>query len=169
VVISDIADQTSLIAMNAAIEAANAGAYGEGFAVVSDEIRKLSEVSMAESREISNNIRSIKGGIDSVVTLSADAEGSFPSIYELIASLHELEEGIKQVVVEQNEGSKQILEALRDINGITEDVRSDYSEIKTGRVTAGAELPFLLEMSKPLMASMDEIMRDTRELNIATQ
>jgi methyl-accepting chemotaxis protein len=167
-VISGIASQTNLLSMNAAIEAAHAGDAGRGFAVVSDEIRKLAEISATQSKEISSDITSIKKVIDTVVNSSAAAELSFSSIYSLITSLSELEEGIKQAMMEQTEGSKQILEALGEINSITEDVRNSSSEMKAGSVTVGVEMRNLLGVSDQLKTGMDEIANGTQEINRAT-
>lgn len=123
-VISSIASETNLLAMNAAIEAAHAGDAGKGFAVVADEIRKLSETSAAESKKISAQLKSILGAISGVVDASNHADRSFTAVADKIQGTGNLVREIKLAMEEQSEGSKQIGDALSYMNDATAQVRT---------------------------------------------
>ena len=132
-VISSIASETNLLAMNAAIEAAHAGDAGKGFAVVADEIRKLSETSAAESKKISAQLKGILGSISGVVAASSLADHSFTAVADKIQGTGNLVREIKLAMEEQSEGSKQIGEALSYMNDATAQVRTASDGVDQSR------------------------------------
>jgi len=122
-VMQNIASQTNLLSMNAAIEAAHAGESGRGFAVVADEIRKLAESSSKQSKTIGGVLKSIKGSIDKI-TKSTDAVlGKFSAIESGVKTVVDQEENILNAMEEQGQGSKQILQAVGNVNEVTHQVK----------------------------------------------
>ena len=113
--IANIASQTNLLSMNAAIEAAHAGDAGKGFAVVADEIRKLAENTSEQSKTIDSILTDIVNTIKIIAEASGNAGENFSSIQELISIVDRLEDEVKMSLQEQSSGSKQILASLKEM------------------------------------------------------
>jgi methyl-accepting chemotaxis protein len=164
-VISAIAAQTNLLAMNAAIEAAHAGDAGRGFSVVADEIRKLAESAASQSKQVKTNINAIRADIEKVVTDSQVAEAAFDNTLGMIRRIDNLESELKSAMAEQEEGSNQILEALTAINSVTSEVRVGSNEMTASSSAIKAEMTNLLGETQLIRQGMEEITIGTVEIN----
>ncbi len=131
-VISEIADRTNLLAMNAAIEAAHAGETGRGFAVVSDEIRKLAEQSTLQAKDIGQDLGRVKESIEAVRLASAGAVDAFGSILDKSGELGVAVQEIGRAMKEQSTGSRRMLEDLGRLRDLTNEIGKGSDEMGTG-------------------------------------
>ncbi len=157
-VISGIAAQTNLLAMNAAIEAAHAGAAGKGFSVVADEIRRLAETSTVQSSSIGKDLMKVQDGISTVVTNTGATGEAFTLLAQLIHATGRLVKEVGSAVDEQSEGSNQVLEALKTMNEISAEVRGGSAEMSSGN-------RMILGSVSRIMVSAREIETSTREVS----
>jgi iron only hydrogenase large subunit-like protein len=118
-IIGNIADETGILGMNAAIEAAHAGEQmGKGFAVVAGEIRKLASSSGQQAMKITGNLKSIKDLIVSSKDSAAHAREQFDGMVSLIDTVKNEELSIQDAMNTQNSGGTQVLEALNETNAL---------------------------------------------------
>lgn len=129
--IDEIAKQTDLLSMNAAIEAAHAGEAGKGFAVVAGEIRKLAENSSKETKAIDGILRNMKNLIDSISSKTGEVSKEFDSIITLSGQVRSQEGQVHQAMEEQNAGSTQLLNAISKMKEAQASVTSAADQLKT--------------------------------------
>lgn len=166
-VIRNIASQTNLLAMNAAIEAAHAGASGKGFAVVADEVRKLAESSGEQAKTVVNVINKIKISIDTITHSTENVLTKFNIIESEIKIVGEQETAIRGAMEEQTVGSKQVLEAINHLNDITQKVKSSSSEMLTGSQQVIKETTSLNSITQEITNGMNEMASGTEQVTIA--
>lgn len=153
-VIRSIASQTNLLAMNASIEAAHAGAAGKGFAVVAGEIRSLAESSAKQSKSIGDLIKSITEAITGIVDASKLSLSSFQSLDTRISEIQSMLSEVLSSVNEQQAGTKSLLESMFVVETSSESIKSASAEMQ--------------EQSEKVFSRMDELRTSASEITILT-
>jgi methyl-accepting chemotaxis protein len=166
-VMENIASQTNLLSMNAAIEAAHAGEAGKGFAVVADEIRKLAEDSGEQSKTISSVLKKIKGSIDKITSSTDNVLTKFEAIDSGVKTVAEQEDIIRNAMEEQGHGSKQILVAIGHVNEITQQVKGGSNEMLHGSNEVIREAKNLEMVTQEISGGMNEMASGADQINIA--
>jgi len=166
-VMENIASQTNLLSMNAAIEAAHAGDAGKGFAVVADEIRKLAEGSEEQSKIISNVLKKIKSSIDKIGSSTQNVLDKFEAIDKEIKTVVQQEGNIRNAMEEQGEGSKQILEAVSQLNDITYQVKNEAEVMADGSKEVINESKNLENVTINITNGMSEMATGANQINTA--
>jgi len=153
----NIASQTNLLSMNAAIEAAHAGESGKGFAVVADEIRKLAENSSKQSKTISAVLKKIKSSIDAITKSTSVVLERFATIEREISVVSTQETTIRSAMEEQETGSRHILEAVTRLNTVTGEVKNASSDMLDISRNVVKQNTHLKQISGEVAESMDSM------------
>ena len=168
-VIENIASQTNLLAMNAAIEAAHAGEAGKGFAVVASEIRKLAEESSAQGKKISITLKNLSAEIKALADSASGAVEKFNIISGYSKGLSGSIEGVVQAMDEQEENGKIIWGIINDVTGVTNEVKSGSGDMLADGEKVVSATKRLDDLTRILRENIENIASQTELINEAAQ
>jgi methyl-accepting chemotaxis protein len=164
-VMQNIASQTNLLSMNAAIEAAHAGEAGKGFAVVADEIRKLAESSSEQSKTIGNVLKKIKESIDKIAKSTETVTLRFESIDSNVKTVADMEGNILNAMDDQGEEGRRTGEiSLAEISKV---VKTGSEEMLNGSQEVLHESQNLEKVTQEITGGMNEMATGADQINLA--
>jgi methyl-accepting chemotaxis protein len=160
----NIAAQTNILAMNAAIEAAHAGEAGKGFAVVAGEVRNLAELSNKESASISNEIKNMTNGIDKMRQVSTETVDTLGSMFAEVTDMQASLNSVNVAVEAQVSNGAQALAALTSLRETTRQVSAGSDEIQKESDSIHNVVENLQSISKDVNDSILDVQRASKKI-----
>ncbi|MBN8216646.1 MAG: HAMP domain-containing protein [Spirochaetes bacterium] len=164
VVITGVASQTNLLAMNAAIEAAHAGEHGKGFAVVAEEIRKLSDMANEQAIDARRSLKDMEDQIKRTAQDLGETVAGFTTVSseskKILAVVHQVE----QATEEQTTGAREMLSAMASITEATTSIKASYDEVDGALKGMGADFRAFDSITKETEASIAQLTKISGEI-----